>query len=60
MDFRDKTLEMEEWDMIIVPKGTEHRPRSEEEVHVMIFEPAKTVNTGEISNSLTKTDLRWI
>lgn len=60
MDFRDKTLILEEGDMIVVPKCVEHRPRAEEEVQVILFEPVNTVNTGEIDNFLTKNKLEWI
>lgn len=60
MDFRDKTLELREGDMIVIPKGTEHRPRAEEEVQVILFEPVKTINTGEIESSLTKINPEWI
>jgi len=60
MDLRDKTLIMEEGDMLVIPKGTEHRPRADEEVHVILFEPAETINTGEIVNSLTKNNQEWI
>ncbi|MBS1518562.1 MAG: cupin domain-containing protein [Bacteroidetes bacterium] len=56
MDLRDKTLEINEGEMIIIPKGVEHRPRSTEEVHVMLFEPAGTLNTGNINNELTRSD----
>lgn len=60
MDFRDQTIEIKEGEMIVVPKGVEHRPRASEEVHVMLFEPASTLNTGNIENELTKKDLEWI
>lgn len=60
MDFRDKTLELREGDMIVIPKGTEHRPRASEEVHVMLFEPASTLNTGDVINDLTRKNLEWI
>ncbi len=60
MDFRDKSVEIKEGEMIIVPKGTEHRPRAMEEVHVLLFEPADTLNTGNIENEMTKKNLEWI
>ncbi len=60
MDFRDKTVEVKEGEMIVVPKGVEHRPRAGEEVHVMLFEPASTLNTGDVENEMTKKDLEWI
>ena len=59
-DFRDKTVEIKEGEMIVVPKGIEHRPRAEEEVHVMLFEPAGTLNTGDVENAMTKRQLDWV
>jgi len=60
MDFRDKTVEIKKGEMIVVPKGIEHRPRADEEVHVMLFEPAGTLNTGNVENEHTKDHLEWI
>ncbi len=60
MEFRDKTVEINEGEMIVVPKGVKHRPRADEEVHVMLFEPANTVNTGIIENEMTIKELEWI
>jgi len=60
MDFRDRSVEVAEGEMIVVPKGTEHRPRADEEVHIMLFEPASTVNTGETKNELTRNSLEQI
>ncbi len=61
MDFRDRTEIVNEGEIIIVPKGVEHRPRTEDkEVHIMLFEPSSTVNTGDIINEKTKTDLEKI
>src|SRR4051812_5325336 len=40
MEFRERNMWVEEGEFIIVPRGTEHRPVAEEEVHVMLFEPA--------------------
>ncbi len=53
MQFRDRTETISEGEFIIVPRGTEHCPRAEDEVHVMLFEPAETVNTGSIGGSRT-------
>lgn len=53
MELRDRTEILNEGDMFIVPKGIEHRPVAEEEVHIMLFEPESTVNTGEIVNERT-------
>ncbi len=46
MELRDRTLILEEGEMFVVPRGVEHRPVAEEEVHVLLFEPASTLNTG--------------
>ena len=43
--------------MIVVPKGVEHKPVALEEVHVMLFEPASTLNTGNIENERTRKGL---
>lgn len=46
MELRDKTLNIDEGEFVIIPKGTQHRPVAESEVHVMLFEPESTLNTG--------------
>lgn len=60
MEFRDKTVELNEGDMLIVPKGVEHKPVADEEVWVMLFEPATTLNTGNVVNERTKEELERI
>ncbi len=60
IEFRDRMVELSEGEMIIVPKGVEHRPIADEEVHVMLFEPAATKHTGAIEHELTKKELDWI
>ena len=57
MELQDKTVELKEGDFMVVPKGTQHRPVAEQEAHVLMFEPASTVNTGDIESVLTKTKL---
>jgi mannose-6-phosphate isomerase-like protein (cupin superfamily) len=47
-------------EFIIVPRGVEHRPLAEEEAHVLLFEPASTLNTGNIRDEFTVPDLEWI
>jgi mannose-6-phosphate isomerase-like protein (cupin superfamily) len=54
MEFRDKTVSIDEGEFLIVPKGTEHRPVAEEEVWVMLFEPASTLNTGDAESKFTQ------
>ena len=53
MEFRNRDVLLEEGEMIVVPRGVEHRPVAGEEVHVMLFEPASTLNTGNVRNELT-------
>jgi mannose-6-phosphate isomerase-like protein (cupin superfamily) len=60
MEFRDKTVTINEGEFIIVPKGVEHRPNAKEEVQVMLFEPAGTLNTGNTENEFTKKTLEQI
>lgn len=60
MEFRDKIVALNEGDMLIVPKGVEHKPVAEDEVWVMLFEPASTINTGNLVNERTKTNLERI
>ena len=57
MEYRDKTVTINENEFIIVPRGVEHRPVAKEEVSVMLFEPATTLNTGDVINHLTKQTL---
>lgn len=60
MEFRDKTVELEEGEILIVPRGIEHKPVADEEVWVLLFEPASTVNTGNVVNERTRTSLETI
>lgn len=60
MEFRDKTIIINENEFIIIPKGIEHKPIAHEEVSVMLFEPAATLNTGDKINELTKITLERI
>ena len=53
LEFRDRTEELGEGDMIVVPRGVEHRPVAEEETHILMFEPATTVNTGTAGGERT-------
>jgi mannose-6-phosphate isomerase-like protein (cupin superfamily) len=60
MEFRDKIMEVLPGEFIIVPKGVEHKPVAEDEVHILLFEPASTLNTGNIENERTKKVLEKI
>lgn len=60
MEYRDKAITVNENEFLIVPKGVEHRPVAEQEVSVMLFEPATTLNTGDAISDLTKHQLETL
>jgi mannose-6-phosphate isomerase-like protein (cupin superfamily) len=53
MEFRDRLVTIEEGEFLIVPRGVDHRPVAEQEVHVLLFEPATTLNTGNVVSERT-------
>jgi len=57
MEFRDRSVELSEGEMVIVPRGVEHRPVADEECHVVLFEPVSTLNTGDVETERTIKDL---
>lgn len=62
MDFRDKTVHVNEGEILIVPKGVEHFPRTkdDQEVWTLLFEPKETKHTGDIDHEMTVKNLEWI
>jgi mannose-6-phosphate isomerase-like protein (cupin superfamily) len=54
---RDRDIWLQEGEFVIIPKGIEHLPVAEEEVHVLLIEPKSTLNTGNVQNERTVTDL---
>jgi mannose-6-phosphate isomerase-like protein (cupin superfamily) len=60
MEFRDKTVIVNEGEFIIVPRMVEHRPVAEKEVEILLFEPASTLNTGNVENEKTRKELEKI
>ena len=60
MRLRDREIEINEGEFLIVPRGVEHQPFAEEEAHVLLFEPASTLNTGNIQNERTVANLEVI
>ena len=50
VEFRDHAVTLNEGELLVVPRGVEHRTVAEKEVEVMLFEPAATLNTGNISD----------
>jgi mannose-6-phosphate isomerase-like protein (cupin superfamily) len=57
---REQAIWIEEGEMIAVPRGVEHRPVADEEAQVLLFEPASTLNTGNVENEFTKKNLAEI
>jgi mannose-6-phosphate isomerase-like protein (cupin superfamily) len=53
MDFRDRSVLLQQGEFLIVPRGVEHRPVAEQEVEVMLFEPALIKHTGDVKSELT-------
>lgn len=60
MRLRDGDLVVNEGEFVIVPHGVEHQPFAEEETHVLLFEPASTLNTGNVLNERTLKDLERV
>lgn len=54
---RERTVELDEGEFFIVPRGVEHQPVAAEEAHVLLFEPASTLNTGNLRNERTRDEL---
>jgi len=60
MELQDKTVTINEGEFFIVPRTVEHKPVADEEVHILLFEPASTLNTGDVENEMTRTILEKI
>ena len=58
--FRDGSVLLNEGEMYVVPKGMEHKPVAENECHILLIEPAGTVNTGDVKDGLTAPNDIWI
>ena len=60
MEFRDRCVEMKVGQMIVVPRGVEHRPVAPEPCSVLLFEPAGLINTGDAKSNERSTTGTWI
>jgi mannose-6-phosphate isomerase-like protein (cupin superfamily) len=60
IEFEDRTIELNEGEMLVVPKGVRHKPYAEEECKVMLVEPRGVVNTGDAEGDLTAPNDDWI
>lgn len=57
IEFRDKTVQLNPNEFLIIPRGVEHKPVADKEVRVMLFEPASTINTGDQDSNMTRKNL---
>lgn len=60
IQFRDGSAMLNEGDMFVVPRGVEHKPVAEQECHILLIEPAGTVNTGDVVSDRTAANNAWI
>jgi mannose-6-phosphate isomerase-like protein (cupin superfamily) len=60
MEFRDRHIWVEEGEFLVVPRGVEHRPVADEECWFLLFEPASTLNTGNVVNERTQRELERV
>jgi len=60
MKLRDRELTLQPGEFVVIPRGVEHLPVAEKDVHVMLFEPAGTLNTGNVRNERTVDELEYL
>ena len=60
IEFEDETIEINEGEMIVVPKGTKHKPYANEEAKIMLVEPSGVMNTGDNEGDLTAPNDEWV
>ena len=60
IEFEDHTLQLNEGEMYVVPKGVQHKPFATDECHVLLVEPRGVVNTGESGGDLTAENDVWV
>lgn len=60
IELKDKTIQLNNGEFVIIPKGIDHRPYAPEEVSILLFEPTTTLNTGIVNNMMTKEKLEEI
>ncbi|MGA2525177.1 MAG: cupin domain-containing protein [Smithellaceae bacterium] len=60
MNFRDRTVEINKSEMIVIPKGVEHKPSSVNGYKVLLIEPEDTPNTGNVKSDVTIKKIGWV
>ncbi len=58
--FRDRTVHLSQGELLVVPRGVEHKPFAEEECHVLLIEPRGVVNTGDAGGDLRAENDVWV
>jgi mannose-6-phosphate isomerase-like protein (cupin superfamily) len=58
--FRDREITLNEGEFVVIPRGVEHLPVADEEVHVLLLEPKSTLNTGNVDSERTVANLEWL
>ena len=60
IEFEDKTVQLNEGEMYVVPKGVRHKPSAEHECRIMLIEPKGVINTGEVESDLRAPNDEWV
>ena len=60
IELKSKVLELKSGEFIIIPRGVDHKPYSKNEVSVLLFEPKSTLNTGNVNNEFTISNIKKI
>lgn len=60
IEFNDEIVKLSEGELLVVPKGTKHRPFAHEEATIMLVEPRGVINTGDTNSDLTAKNDQWI
>lgn len=60
IDFRGGAVELKQGELLVVPRGADHRPYAERECQILLIEPVETINTGDAGGDRTVIDLEWI
>lgn len=60
IEFEDRTVELNQGEMLVVPRGEKHKPFAREEAQILLVEPKGVVNTGEVESHLTAKNGQWV
>jgi mannose-6-phosphate isomerase-like protein (cupin superfamily) len=60
IEFREQIVQLKEGELCVVPRGLEHKPVADEECHILLIEPAGTLNTGDVTDEHTQANEMWI